>query len=155
MIAYILRDGDNGKRFGNIRRCAEATGSNYENLVAAWYCLPILFGSAAHPGFDLPSSTSATARSPASQLAPSAAEELFTQNGQDCKTFLPPRARRPPHHKTGSCRGAGVFLFGTSGEYHSRVTDHRYPLGPAGSDVVPVKCDPLVADSAPMSFEKV
>jgi hypothetical protein len=36
---------------------ADASGSNYENLVAAWYCLRILFGSAAHPGFDLPSST--------------------------------------------------------------------------------------------------
>ena len=36
---------------------AEASGSNYENLVAAWYCVRILLGSAAHPGFDLPSST--------------------------------------------------------------------------------------------------
>jgi hypothetical protein len=33
---------------------AEATGSNYENLVAAWYCVRILLGSAAHPDFDLP-----------------------------------------------------------------------------------------------------
>ena len=37
--------------FGGV---AEATGSNYENLVAAWYCVRILLGSAAHPDFDLP-----------------------------------------------------------------------------------------------------
>jgi hypothetical protein len=36
---------------------AEASGSNYENLVAAWYCVRILLGSAAHPEFDLPSAT--------------------------------------------------------------------------------------------------
>jgi hypothetical protein len=36
---------------------AEASGSNYENLVAAWYCVRILLGAAAQPGFDLPSST--------------------------------------------------------------------------------------------------
>lgn len=36
---------------------AEASGSNYENLVAAWYCVRILLGSAAHLEFDLPSAT--------------------------------------------------------------------------------------------------
>ena len=36
---------------------AEATGSNYENLVAAWYGVRILLGSAADPEFDLPSRT--------------------------------------------------------------------------------------------------
>jgi len=42
---------------------AEASGSNYENLVAAWYCTRVLLGRAAQPGFDLPASTRLVAAS--------------------------------------------------------------------------------------------
>jgi len=35
---------------------AEATGANYESLVAAWYCTRLLLGRSAHPPFDLPAS---------------------------------------------------------------------------------------------------
>lgn len=33
---------------------AEASGSNYENLTAAWWCVRILLGAAAQPDFELP-----------------------------------------------------------------------------------------------------
>jgi len=35
---------------------AEAAGSNYETLVAAWYCTRLLLGRSAHPPFDLSTS---------------------------------------------------------------------------------------------------
>jgi hypothetical protein len=35
---------------------ADATGGNYETLVAAWYCTRLLLGRSAHPPFDLPAS---------------------------------------------------------------------------------------------------
>lgn len=36
---------------------AEASGSNYEVLVAAWHCVRILLGATAQPDFDIPAST--------------------------------------------------------------------------------------------------
>src|SRR5579871_1036226 len=36
---------------------AEATGSNYETLVAAWYAHSVLLGKTAQPPFDLPTDT--------------------------------------------------------------------------------------------------
>jgi hypothetical protein len=50
------------------------------------------------------------------------------------QTRLHRRKCRSPHHKPGSCRGAGVFLRGAGGQYNSGVADYRYPLGPARTD---------------------